>query len=191
MEFLKQLSRNDSSQAPIVQGLAGLISKQGGLSGLLKKFSEAGLGEKAQSWVSTSENQSVSGQEVQQALGGQDVERIAAEAGVSPDVASDQIASVLPTMVDQLTPQGSVPDQAEVEETLKPLAEVESVSPEPSAEVTASTETYTVQSGDSLSAIAERLYGDASAYTRIFDANRDKLSNPDMIQPGQELVIPR
>jgi len=58
-------------------------------------------------------------------------------------------------------------------------------------ESVAAPETYTVQSGDTLSAIAERFYGNADDYTRIFEANRDKLDNPDMIQPGQELTIPR
>jgi nucleoid-associated protein YgaU len=52
-------------------------------------------------------------------------------------------------------------------------------------------ETYTVESGDTLSAIAERFYGNANDYMRIFEANRNKLDNPDVIQPGQELVIPR
>ena len=55
----------------------------------------------------------------------------------------------------------------------------------------AAPETYVVQSGDSLSAIALQLYGDAAEYTRIFEANRDKLSDPNLIQPGQELIIPR
>ncbi|MDB5078873.1 MAG: peptidoglycan-binding protein LysM [Chloroflexi bacterium] len=50
--------------------------------------------------------------------------------------------------------------------------------------------TYTVNSGDSLSAIAQQHYGDASQWQRIFNANRDKLSNPDLIHPGQELIIP-
>ncbi len=50
--------------------------------------------------------------------------------------------------------------------------------------------TYTVAPGDSLSTIAERFYGKASEYNRIFEANRDKLSNPDRISPGQQLVIP-
>ena len=50
--------------------------------------------------------------------------------------------------------------------------------------------TYTVQSGDTLSKIAQNFYGNASQYNRIFEANRDKLSNPDKIQVGQELVIP-
>jgi LysM repeat protein len=51
-------------------------------------------------------------------------------------------------------------------------------------------QTYTVKSGDTLSKIAQQFYGSASEYTRIFEANRDQLSNPDNIQPGQELVIP-
>ena len=50
--------------------------------------------------------------------------------------------------------------------------------------------TYTVKSGDSLSKIAKEVYGDANAYNRIFEANRDKLNDPNKIFPGQELVIP-
>jgi nucleoid-associated protein YgaU len=49
---------------------------------------------------------------------------------------------------------------------------------------------YTVQPGDTLSIIAKRVYGDAGQYMKIFDANKDKLSDPDKIQAGQELVIP-
>jgi hypothetical protein len=49
---------------------------------------------------------------------------------------------------------------------------------------------YTVQSGDTLSKIAKQFYGDANAYNRIFEANRNILSDPNKIQPGQNLVIP-
>ncbi len=52
-------------------------------------------------------------------------------------------------------------------------------------------DTYTVQSGDSLSKIAEQYYGDSSQYMRIFQANRDKIKDPNVIQPGQQLVIPK
>lgn len=50
--------------------------------------------------------------------------------------------------------------------------------------------TYTVQSGDTLSAIAKQEYGDAGEWRRIFEANRDQINNPDLIHPGQELKIP-
>jgi nucleoid-associated protein YgaU len=49
---------------------------------------------------------------------------------------------------------------------------------------------YVVQSGDSLSKIAKRIYGDANAYHQIFNANTDKLDDPDRIQVGQELTLP-
>ncbi len=50
--------------------------------------------------------------------------------------------------------------------------------------------TYTVKSGDSLSKIAKHIYGDANKWHRIYDANRDKIKNPDLIHPGQEFTIP-
>ena len=58
------------------------------------------------------------------------------------------------------------------------------------AATSASRRTYTVKPGDSLSKIAQQFYGSAQQYNRIFEANRDKLSDPNKIQPGQELVIP-
>jgi nucleoid-associated protein YgaU len=54
----------------------------------------------------------------------------------------------------------------------------------------AASRTYTVKSGDTLSRIAKEFYGDAQSYHRIFEANRDQLSDPDKIQPGQVLKIP-
>ena len=52
-------------------------------------------------------------------------------------------------------------------------------------------QTYTVQAGDTLSAIAKRLLGNANAYMEIFNANKDQLSDPDKIKPGQVLKIPQ
>jgi nucleoid-associated protein YgaU len=54
----------------------------------------------------------------------------------------------------------------------------------------ASARTYTVKSGDTLSKIAKDQFGDANAYMKIFDANKDQLSDPDKIKPGQVLKIP-
>ena len=50
--------------------------------------------------------------------------------------------------------------------------------------------TYQVASGDTLSKIAKRFYGNAGDYQKIFEANRDQLSDPDKIQVGQSLKLP-
>ena len=50
---------------------------------------------------------------------------------------------------------------------------------------------YQVKPGDTLSALAQRFYGKASLYPKIFEANRDILSNPDLIKVGQKLKIPK
>ncbi|HEU0105506.1 MAG TPA: LysM peptidoglycan-binding domain-containing protein [Vicinamibacteria bacterium] len=60
----------------------------------------------------------------------------------------------------------------------------------PAGGVSAPAGSYTVQKGDTLSKISKQFYGDANAYKKIFDANRDQLKDPDKIQPGQVLRIP-
>ena len=49
---------------------------------------------------------------------------------------------------------------------------------------------HVVASGESLSLIAKKYYGDPMKWNAIYEANKDKISNPDVIRPGQELVIP-
>lgn len=49
---------------------------------------------------------------------------------------------------------------------------------------------HEVVAGDTLSKIAKQFYGDASKYPKIFEANRDQLSDPNLIKPGQKLKIP-
>jgi LysM repeat protein len=49
---------------------------------------------------------------------------------------------------------------------------------------------WTVKSGDSLSKIAKDVYDDGSKYMKIFEANKDQLKDPNMIKPGQKLVLP-
>ena len=57
-------------------------------------------------------------------------------------------------------------------------------------EIWTAIKTYTVKAGDTLSAIAKAELGSANAYMKIFEANRDQLSDPDKIKPGQVLKIP-
>lgn len=49
---------------------------------------------------------------------------------------------------------------------------------------------HEVEKGDTLSAIAQKYYGNGNKYPKIYNANRDQLSNPDKIYPGQVLKIP-
>jgi nucleoid-associated protein YgaU len=52
-------------------------------------------------------------------------------------------------------------------------------------------QTYTVQSGDTLWKISEKIYGNGSSYMKIFEANTGLLEDPDRILPGQKLTIPK
>jgi nucleoid-associated protein YgaU len=49
---------------------------------------------------------------------------------------------------------------------------------------------YTVAAGDSLSKIAKQFYSNANEYMKIFEANKDRLTDPNVIKVGQQLVIP-
>jgi len=60
----------------------------------------------------------------------------------------------------------------------------------PSPAGTATSRIYVVKKGDSLSKIAKEIYGDPNEWRRIFEANRDQIEDPDLIQPGQSLKIP-
>ncbi len=71
------------------------------------------------------------------------------------------------------------------------FSDVESGSSSTAPSSTTSTErTYTVREGDSLSKIAKREYGDANKWHAIYEANRDKIKDPDLIHPGQVLTLP-
>lgn len=68
------------------------------------------------------------------------------------------------------------------------IADIKVAAPPPGA--TPAARTYTVQAGDTLSKIAKAQLGSAGDYMKIFEANRDQLSDPDKIKPGQVLKIP-
>lgn len=79
------------------------------LGGLMDMLTKSGLADQAQSWVGPGENQPVTGDQVAQALPDETLQKVAQDAGVSPQQAADEIAQVLPQAVDKLTPQGQVP----------------------------------------------------------------------------------
>lgn len=88
-----------------------LIQNQpGGLAGLVQSLQQGGLAEVVSSWVSTGQNIPVSAQQLASALGGDQLQNIAAQLGVSPEQASGSLADLLPQVVDQLTPNGQLPE---------------------------------------------------------------------------------
>jgi nucleoid-associated protein YgaU len=74
------------------------------------------------------------------------------------------------------------------------VADIKAESPTPAVGTTGNADaagnTYTVKSGDTLSKIAKEMLGDANAYMAIFNANKDQLTDPDKIKPGQVLKVP-
>ncbi|MFH0915209.1 MAG: YidB family protein [bacterium] len=93
--------------------VSGLLGEGGGqLSGLLDKFGAGGLGDTVKSWVGTGANQPVSGEQVSGVLGSDAVSSVAGKLGVSDSEAASKIATVLPQIIDKLTPDGLVPDPA-------------------------------------------------------------------------------
>jgi uncharacterized protein YidB (DUF937 family) len=81
----------------------------GGLNGLLQQFQSSGLADQVKSWVSTGANQPVTADQVQQALGNQ-VSALAQQSGGSMQNVAQSLATMLPQLVDQLTPQGVMPE---------------------------------------------------------------------------------
>ncbi|WP_107484262.1 YidB family protein, partial [Streptomyces sp. NRRL B-24572] len=89
------------------------------LGGLLDMLTRSGLTDQAQSWVGTGENQTVSGAQIAGALPDDTLQKVAADAGVSPQEAADEIARSLPQAVDKLTPNGSLPQGASLEDIIR------------------------------------------------------------------------
>lgn len=81
----------------------------GGLGGLVQSFQQGGLAEIVNSWVSTGQNLPISAEQIQSVLGGSTLQEMAAKLGMSHEQISGGLAAMLPQVVDQLTPNGEVP----------------------------------------------------------------------------------
>ena len=106
---------------PLIGVLSGLLAQSGGLQGLANKFAQSGQGNAFQSWVGMGENETVSSGQVQNALGSEQVNALAAKMGVDPAQASTFLAEYLPKIVDKLTPEGKVDPAADHQQGLAAL----------------------------------------------------------------------
>ena len=98
---------------PLMQIALQLLQQNGGLEGLLGRFQQAGYADQAQSWVSTGENQPISGDALEQVLGQGQLGQIARQLGLSRGETAGGLASILPQVVDRMTPQGQVPEHSD------------------------------------------------------------------------------
>jgi len=124
------------SDPTVRQLLTGLMGKLGGpqgaqLNGLMEQLSQGGLGDQLTSWIGTGQNAPVTGNQVAQALGADNITAAAASAGVSPEVAAHDLAEVLPQLVDTATPGGQVPPAGDLQQLLSQLM---GAAPKPAAQ---------------------------------------------------------
>ncbi len=111
-------------QATLADEVLGLLSgagQGGGLQGLIRGFTEKGLGDIVTSWVSTGRNLPISAEQMKSGLGADLITQLASKVGIPADVAASKLAELLPTFVDKLTPDGKVPDSGLLEHGLNLL----------------------------------------------------------------------
>lgn len=100
-----------SAANPWLEIIGQLINnpQTGGLGGLLDNFRQGGLGHLVDSWISTGQNLPISGEQLQAVLGSDLLGTLAKQLGTSSAEASGSLAQLLPGLIDQLTPQGELP----------------------------------------------------------------------------------
>jgi uncharacterized protein YidB (DUF937 family) len=106
-------------------GLGGLLAGgaaggvlSGGLDELIKQFQQSGHGDAAQSWVGTGQNQTISPDDLGNALGDDTVKSLAEQAGISRIELLNGMSEELPRFVDTMTPQGNLPNESEMSRLL-------------------------------------------------------------------------
>lgn len=97
-------------QNPLLQIALQMLQQNGGISGILGKAQQAGYGEQVQSWIGTGKNLPIDTNALSQILGQGQLGQIAQQLGVSHEEAAGQLAQTLPRVVDQMTPQGEIPE---------------------------------------------------------------------------------
>ena len=122
---LKSVLSGGSGQSSLLDGVKDLLtnSSTGGLEGLVQRFKEIGLGDTIASWISTGENKVVTNEQIQKVLGSSFIQQLAQKAGISQEKVSQQLAGMLPQIIDKLTPNGKLPESGKVTEGLNMLKE--------------------------------------------------------------------
>ena len=102
----------------VLGGAAAGTVLNGGLGGLLKQFQENGQGDVAHSWIGTGPNKTISDGDLASALGGDTLNTLSQQTGMGRDDLLEGLRQYLPRFVDQLTPDGRVPNEDEAQRLL-------------------------------------------------------------------------
>lgn len=105
------LGSQGNAQAGAGNLLSQVLNAAGGPAGILQKFQQAGLGEKAQSWIGSGHNLPVSADEINQVFPNNELDSIAQKYGLPAGMATQILAQLLPHAVDHSTPDGTLPQQ--------------------------------------------------------------------------------
>lgn len=103
----------DKANSLLTTLLSAILDKEnGGFTGFLKLFDDAGLGDTAASWITTGTNTTLSYEQTESVFGEQALKDISAETGIEYEKATEATAFMVPHIVDKLTPEGEIPDEA-------------------------------------------------------------------------------
>jgi uncharacterized protein YidB (DUF937 family) len=116
-----QSASNQQSNTLLDLATAVIQGHPGGLAGLLQQFTSAGLGREASSWVSTGQNLPISAEQIAQVLGVGNVRELGEKFSLSQESASSGLASLLPALVDHLTPKGQLDTETPLSASLSAL----------------------------------------------------------------------
>ena len=110
---LGQAQGQGHGQPDLMSVVAGMLANDGpsgGLGGLLAKAQQGGLGDIVQSWIGSGQNLPISADQLQSMLGGDTLGPLASQLGLAPGDVAGQLSQILPQLVDQLTPNGRMPE---------------------------------------------------------------------------------
>jgi len=108
----EELTGIGTGKSKILGAMSGLLGsgQTGGLTGLVEKFKQNGLGNVVSSWIGHGQNETVTGDQIKQVLGADKIKEFAEKSGLPVEEAPNKIAEILPGVVDKLTPEGKIPE---------------------------------------------------------------------------------
>lgn len=108
-DLLKQFGGGNAAQtAGLMAAVMSLVQQMGGFEGLLQKLQQSGLGAAAQSWLSNGPNTTLGADQVQDIFGAGALQQAAQQAGMNTQQTASAIGQLLPELVNQFSPQGSL-----------------------------------------------------------------------------------